>query len=213
MPKIIVVEDNEEVSHEIECTHYNIQYVSSDSDGKIQKITKLDNGKYGPKHWIKNYAYAPIARKIKRNLMEAVPELSCVNVSKLLFIEDIDYIGDEIDRNKDWVMRIKKAPSQLTEYTGYKFIIESREFWMSRISKEQIVAHIYSVMKQIDGDKVIEPDLKGWKEVIGTLGYGWETTLSPIQNLLDGFDTDDFRMLKKADRQISMFEHKRAEGE
>lgn len=84
---------------------------------------------------------------------------------------------------------------------------------MSRISEEQILAYIYSVMKQIDGDKIIETDLKGWKEVIGTLGYQWETTLSPIPNLLDRFDKEDFKMLKKADKQISMFENKRAEGE
>lgn len=104
-------------------------------------------------------------------------------------------------RNDD-VMCIKKAPKQLTELTGYKFIIESREFWMSRISEEQILWHIYSVLKQIDGDKLREPDIKGWKEVLGTLGYGWETTLSPMPNLMDGFSQEDFKMLKKADRQM-----------
>ncbi len=73
---------------------------------------------------------------------------------------------------------------------------------MSRISKEQVVAHIYSCLKQIDGDKLIEPDVKGWKEVIGNLGLGWETTLSPIPNLLEGFEDEDFKMLKKADKQL-----------
>lgn len=192
--------------NQIECSHFNIQYVTSESNGKIQRITKLNNGKYGFKHWIKNDIYQPIAFKIKHNLIEKVPDLSCVNVEKILFIEDLDYVADEINRNTDWVMRIKKAPAQLTEYTGYKFIVESRGFWMERISNEQVVAHIYSVMKQIDGDKLREPDLKGWKEVIGTLGYGWETTLSPIPNLMEGFDTEDFAMLKKADKQISLFD-------
>lgn len=60
---------------------------------------------------------------------------------------------------------------------------------MERISNKQVVAYIYSVMKQIDGYKLREPDLKGWKDVIGTLGYGWETTLSPVTNLMEGFDT------------------------
>lgn len=103
-------------------------------------------------------------------------------------------------------MRIKKTPAQLIEYTGYKFIVESRGFWMERISNEQVVTHIYSVMRQIDGDKLREPDLKGWKEVIGNLGYGWETALSPITNIMEGFDTEDFAMLKKADKQISLFD-------
>ncbi len=142
-----------------------------------------------------------MALKIKQNLIGQVPELSRINVEKILFIEDIDYVGDEMSKSDD-VMWIKKAPKQVTELTGYKFIIESREFWMSRISKEQVVAHIYSCLKQIDGDKLIEPDVKGWKEVIGNLGLGWETTLSPIPNLLEGFEDEDFKMLKKADKQL-----------
>ncbi|MPN09054.1 hypothetical protein SDC9_156342 [bioreactor metagenome] len=102
-------------------------------------------------------------------------------------------------------MWIKKVPKILSDFTGYKFIVESREFWMSRISNEQIIAHIYSCLRQIeDGDKLRAPDLIGWKEVIGTLGYGWETTLSPMPNLLDGFEEEDFAMLKRADRQMKI---------
>lgn len=200
MTKIRIIENTGEVK-DIECLGYNIQYVTSDGNGQVQKIRALGNGKYGYKHWIKNDIYVPIALKIKENLKENSPSLSCINIKKILFIEDIDYVGDEMNRNDD-VMWIKKLPKQVTELTGYKFIIESREFWMSRISHEQIVAHIYSCLKQIDGDKLIEPDIKGWKEIIGNLGYGWETTISPIPNLLDGFDKEDFRMLKRADKQL-----------
>ena len=194
---------------DINCVGFNLQFVTSDGNGQIQKITNLNNGKYGTKHWIKNDIYQPIVKKIKEKLKKEITSFSVLNINKILFIEDIDYIGDEVYRSTDWVMKIKKAPAQLTEYTGYKFIIESREFWMERISEEQIVAHIYSCLKQIDGDKLIEPDIKGWKEVIGNLGYGWETTLSPIHNLLDGFDKEDFIMLKKADKQL-MFNLKNA---
>lgn len=38
------------------------------------------------------------------------------------------------------------------------------------------------------------------------MGYGWETTMSPIPNILDGFDDSDFSMLKRADRQMGMFD-------
>lgn len=52
-------------------------------------------------------------------------------------------------------MKIKKAPAQITKLTGYNFIIVSREFWMSKISDEQTVSHIYSCLKQIDDDKLV----------------------------------------------------------
>lgn len=203
MPKIRIINERTGEAKEIECVGYNLQYVTADGNGQIQKIRALNNGKWGYKHWIKNDIYQPIALKIKKNLMNDIPSLSCIDVSKILFIEDIDYVGDEMSRN-DEVMWIKKLPKQVTEFIGYKFIIESREFWMSRISEEQVVAHIYSCLKQIDGDKLIDPDVRGWKEVIGNLGLGWETTISPIPNLMNGFDTEDFLMLKKADKQMKL---------
>ncbi|KOC33883.1 putative metallopeptidase [Clostridium botulinum] len=200
MPIIRIINDDGELK-ELDCIGYNLQYVEATGNGQVQKIRALNNGKYDSKHWIKNEFYAPLAQKIKDKYNEQIPEFTLVNINKILFLEDIDYVGDEMSRN-DEVMWIKKAPKQLTELTGYKFIIFSREFWMSRINQEQILWHIYSVLKQIDGDKLREPDIKGWKEVLGTLGYGWETTLSPMPNLMDGFQDEDFIMLKKADKQV-----------
>ena len=202
MPRIRIFDESTGEVKDIDCVGYNLQYAESTGDGRIQKIRELNNGKYGLKHWIKNDFYKPLAQKIKDKYREDIPGLSLVNLDKILWIEDMDYVGDEVKRD-DEVMWIKKVPKQLTELTGYQFIVESREFWMSRISNEQIVAHIYSCLRQIEnGDKLITPDLIGWKEVIGNLGLGWQTTMTPIPNLLDGFDTEDFKMLKKADKQI-----------
>ncbi|KGK88016.1 putative metallopeptidase [Clostridium sp. HMP27] len=202
MPKIKIINEGNGEVKEIDCIGYNLQFVESNGNGQIQKIRALNNGKWSYKYWIKNDFYRPIAQKIKDKYKEKVPEFSLINLDKILFIEDMDYVGDEVSRD-DEVMWIKKLPKQVTEFTGYKFIIESREFWMSRISKEQVVAHIYSCLRRIeDGDKLRAPDLVGWKEVIGTLGYGWETTISPIPDLLKGFDEEDFRMLKRADTQL-----------
>ncbi|MDD7793673.1 putative metallopeptidase [Clostridium sp. 'White wine YQ'] len=189
---------------EINCVGFNLQYVEGTGNGKIQKIRALNNGKYGLKYWIKNDFYYPKAKKIKEAFKEKVPGFININVEKILFIEDQDYVGDEINKDKDWVMKIKKVPVQVEELTGYKFIIESREFWISRISNEQIIAHLYSVLRQIDCDKIVEPDVKQWKEVLGALGLGWGTTITPIPNLLEeiALDDDDFKMLKKADRQM-----------
>ncbi|WP_443660422.1 putative metallopeptidase [Clostridium algidicarnis] len=202
MPRIRIFDESTGEVKDIDCVGYNLQYAESTGDGRIQKIRELNNGKYGLKHWIKNDFYKPLAQKIKDKYREDIPGLSLVNLDRILWIEDMDYVGDEVKRDDD-VMWIKKVPKQLTELTGYQFIVESREFWMSRISNEQIVAHIYSCLRQIEnGDKLITPDLIGWKEVIGNLGLGWQTTMTPIPNLLDGFDTEDFKMLKKADKQI-----------
>lgn len=202
MPIIRILNEGTGEIKEIDCVGYNLQYAEANGDGQVQKIRALNNGKYDSRHWIKNEFYRPLAQKIKDMYIGQFPEFTLINIDKILFIEDIDYVGDEMNRNAE-VMWIKKAPKQLTDLTGYKFIVESREFWMSRISKEQILWHIYSVLRQIDeGSKLKEPDLKGWKEIIGTLGYGWETTLSPVVNLMDGFDKEDFRMLKKADKQM-----------
>lgn len=205
MPRIKIIDDRTGHVREIECSGFNLQYVQSTGNGVIQKIRELNNGKYDSRHWIKNEFYAPLAQKIKDKFKETVPEFTSININKILFIEDTDYMGDELKRDDD-VMWIKKAPKQLTILTGYEFIIESREFWTERISKEQIIALIYSCLKQIDGDKLRTPDVKGWKEIIGTMGYGWETTMSPIPNILEGFDDSDFSMLKKADRQVSIFD-------
>lgn len=202
MPIIRILNEGTGEIKEIDCVGYNLQYAEANGDGQVQKIRALNNGKYDSRHWIKNEFYRPLAQKIKDMYVGQFPEFTLINIDKILFIEDIDYVGDEMNRNAE-VMWIKKAPKQLTDLTGYKFIVESREFWMSRISKEQILWHIYSVLRQIDeGSKLKEPNLKGWREVIGTLGYGWETTLSPVINLMDGFDKEDFRMLKKADKQM-----------
>lgn len=205
MPRIKIIDDRTGNVKEIECSGFNLQYVQSTGNGIIQNIRELNNGKYDSRHWIKNEFYAPLAQKIKDKFKEKVPEFTNININKILFIEDTDYMGDELKRDDD-VMWIKKAPKQLTILTGYEFIIESREFWTERISKEQIIALIYSCLKQIDGDKLRTPDVKGWKEIIGTMGYGWETTMSPIPNILEGFDDSDFSMLKKADRQVSIFD-------
>lgn len=207
MPIIKVINDKTGEVKEIECIGYNLQYVTATSDGQVQKIRSLGNGRYDYRHWIKNDFYAPLAQKIKDKYKDDIPVFQGIDINKLLFLEDIDYVGDEMSRN-DEVMWIKKAPKQLTDLTGYRFIIFSREFWISRISQEQILWHLYSVLRRIEVDKLVEPDIKGWKEVIGTLGYGWETTLSPILNpisdLMNGFEEEDFSMLRKADRQMKL---------
>ncbi|GAA0735590.1 putative metallopeptidase [Clostridium oceanicum] len=199
----IVDKDTGEVIENIEFSGgYNVQYACNEDVGRIHKVTKLDNGKWGNKHWIKNYIYRPIAQK----LVDRYDYFKGTRPEQILFIEDEDYIGTETEK-PDWIMRIKKANMQLTEYTNYKFIIESREWWMSRISREQVIALIYSMLKHIDGDSLKKPDVEGWNELIGTMGQGWEITKSPIPNLLENFTKEDFKFLKKADKQVTIYDY------
>ena len=180
---------------------YNIQYTTNEDQGKIHYISKLDNGKYMNKYWIKNVAYRLIADK----LIKKYDIFSGIKTEKILFIEDVKYVGNE-EEKPDWIMRIKKANAQLTEYTGYAFIIESLEWWMKRISYQQMVALIYSMLKYVDGSMLKKEDVRGWNELIGTLGHGWEHTSFSIPNLLEGFTEEDFKLLDKADRQINIFQ-------
>jgi len=86
------------------------------------------------KYWIKNESYRSIAQK----LVDKFDIFKVIRPEKILFIEDENYLGSE-DKKPDWVMRIKKANPQFTEYKGHFWIIESLELWMSRISHEQVV--------------------------------------------------------------------------
>ena len=72
---------------------------------RSKKIRALNNGKYGLKYWIKNEFYYPMAKKIKEALKEKVTGFITLNVEKILFIEDQDYVGDEINKDKDWLKR------------------------------------------------------------------------------------------------------------
>ncbi|MBC8062768.1 MAG: hypothetical protein H7Y18_19220 [Clostridiaceae bacterium] len=180
---------------------YNIQYTTNEDSGRIFHVTKLDNAKYMNKYWIKNESYCLIAQK----LINKFEIFKGIRPERILFIEDENYVGSE-DNKPEWIMRIKKANAQLTEYTGYCWIIESLEWWVSRISHEQVVALMYSMLKYIDGNSLKKEDIKGWDELIGTLGNGWEHTMSPIPNLLQGFTEEDFKLINKADRQVSVFD-------
>jgi len=101
MPKIKIINDRTGEVKEIQCVGYNLQYVESNGNGQIQKIRTLNNGKWDYKHWIKNDFYRPLAQKIKDKYKEIVPDFSCINLDKILWIEDIDYVGDEVKRDDD----------------------------------------------------------------------------------------------------------------
>lgn len=61
---------------------YHIIYTNLEDMGKLRHIRKLGNARFGDKHWIKNWIYKPIAKK----LVNRFPEIKHINHKYILFI-------------------------------------------------------------------------------------------------------------------------------
>ncbi|NBI08261.1 putative metallopeptidase [Senegalia massiliensis] len=208
MKNLIVVDTNTgEKIEEIEFSGgYNISYTNLTDSGKIRNIRKLNNSKFGEKHWIKNYIYKSISIK----LVEKFKELKHVRPNKILFIEDIYWQKpDSIKPKKHWMARIKKANKQLESMLGYEYILETRSYYTEMMQKEQLIALIYHELRHIDeyGD-IKEHDVEDWDNMIATLGKDWATTKAQIPNLID--DYIDWNSLEKRAKQMNLFRDIRA---
>lgn len=181
---------------------YNIQYVNSEDSGQIIKITKLDNGKFGEKHCIKNYIYQPIAEK----LTEKFAEINSIISSKILFLENTEW--EPGGAKNDWIARTRKANPHLIELTGYKWIIETRKYFIEKMSREQLIILIYHEMRHIDtsDDGLKKHDIEDWNNIIATFGKNWDSTKAQLKDIL----SDDFISWKhviKSERQMSMYDY------
>lgn len=178
---------------------YNIVYNNRTDQGNLKIICKLDNGKFGDKHWIKNYYYRPIAEK----LIEKFAEIRYINPHKILFIEDTDWAKKETT-GRTWMARTKIANKEFTDMTGYDYIIEFREFYTERMQKEQIVALVYHELRHIGVDgKLVKHDIEDWENMVATLGVDWATTLGDIPDLID--ELDEWDELNSAAKQLNVF--------
>jgi len=186
---------------------YNITFTNLDDEGRLRHIRKLDNGKFGYKHWIKNYSYRPIANK----LVDKFKEIKHIQTEKILFIEDIEWHKpDSIKPKKYWFARISKANNQLQSMTGYDYVMETRNYFIERMNREQIIALIYHELRHIDeyGD-IISHDVEDWDNLVSTLGRDWATAKAKIIDILDeGFEEwDELRTVAK---QLNIFDGIRA---
>ncbi|WFD09756.1 putative metallopeptidase [Tepidibacter hydrothermalis] len=198
---IIFDEDSGEEIEKIEFSGgYNISVANLYDSGKIRFIRKLDNGKFGDKHWIKNYLYGPLAKR----LIEKFDEIRHIKSEKILFIEDTEW--EPGISKQPWIARIKKANKELESITGYEYVMEIRGYYTDKMSKSQVIALIYHELRHIHQDgTLIKHNIEDWSNMVATLGKDWATTMEAIENILD----DDFigwDDLRKAGRQISMFE-------
>lgn len=180
---------------------YHLIYTNIDDSGKLHHIRELDNAKFGEKHWIKNFVYGPIANK----LVKKFEELKHINPKWVLFIEDMGWEEPKSSKPKKyWRARISKANKQFSEMTGYEYILETRNYYIERMQREQIIALIYHELRHIDKFGDIQPhDIEDWNNVIATLGTDWATTQAKIKDLLE--DKILWKELEPLAKQIDMF--------
>lgn len=205
---IVVNKDTGERLEDIEFSGgYNIAFTNLHDGGNLRYIRKLDNGKFGDKHWIKNFIYRPIAKK----LVEKFPELKHIKPMGILFIEDMEWeMPDSVKPKRHWMARILKANKHLDFMTGYDYVLETRNYFIDRMSREQLVALIYHELRHIDkyGD-LVSHDVEDWDNLVATLGRDWATTQAQIIDILED-DFEGWRDLGKVATQLNMFDKLRA---
>lgn len=181
---------------------YNIQWACNEDSGRIHHVTNIKNGKWGEKHWIKNYIYTPIAKK----LIEKFKELKGIKPREILFIEDTEWKLGNAKYN--WEARTMKANKNFAELTGFKWIIETRIWYTDKMSREQLVLLIYHELRHIDpgDDGLKRHDIEDWNNIVATFGTGWDSTKSKIKDILDD-SFEAWREVIPTERQISIFDN------
>lgn len=183
---------------------YHFIYANLEDMGNLKHIRKLDNARFGDKHWIKNWIYRPIAEK----LVNKFPELSHIKPKNILFIEDMEWKRPNSSKPKKyWMARISKANKQFADMSGYGYTLETRNYFIEKMSREQIVALIYHELRHIDqyGD-LQSHDVEDWDNMIATLGKDWAETQTEIANLIE--DDVFWKQLEPAAKQLDIFEIK-----
>lgn len=181
---------------------YNIVFTNLSDGGTLRTIRKLDNAKFGDKHWIKNYIYRPIAEK----LVEKYSEIKHVRPKNILFIENMEWKKPNSLKPKSyWQARISMATKQFEAMTGYDYILETRNYFIEQMSREQIVALIYHELRHIDQYGDLQPhDVEDWDNMVATLGKDWAKTKAEIADLIE--DDVFWKQLEPVAKQLDIFD-------
>ncbi|WP_243109298.1 MULTISPECIES: putative metallopeptidase [unclassified Dehalobacter] len=117
----------------------------------------------------------------------------------------MDPIGGGIAK-KTWVARIGKANRYLEDTWGYGYVMELKQFYLEKMSKDQLIATIYHELRHIDTDGDIKPhDIEDWDNMVATLGKNWVGTKADIINILDD-EFPGWNELRRVGQQISIFD-------
>ncbi|TCO79112.1 putative metallopeptidase [Marinisporobacter balticus] len=178
---------------------YNIIFTNLSDGGNLRRIRKLDNGKFGDKHWIKNYQYRPTALR----LVDKFKELNHIDPYKILFIEDMEW--EPGTAKNPWIAKTKLANKEMREMLGYEYILEIRNYYIERMQREQIVALLYHELLHIDKDGSLKNhDIEDWGNLVATLGKDWATTKARIKDILDE-EFEVWNQLEPVAKQLNMF--------
>lgn len=203
----VVNEQTGEVEQELKITGgYNILYTNHEDDGTIRKILRLKNARFGKKSWIMNEWYEPIAKALIEKFDTEFKHLKKV---KFLFLEDREWEPQSASWN--WKARIKKASEQFKEATGYDYIIETRQYYIEEMTREQRILLIYHEIRHIGADgKLIHHDIEDWNNIVATFGREWHERDQELIDILDNeFDKENWMQVLPTRRQLTLFEPKR----
>lgn len=202
MKEIIVKTDEGDILEQIRFSGgYNISYTNKEDNGEIKTIRKIKNARFGAKFWVKNYQYAPIARRLAAKF----EELNHIHENRILFLED--QISEK-KKKAEWMARIRKANADIEELTGYWYIMELKKCYLDDMSMEQVVALIYHELLHIDVDGTLRKhDIEDWSNMVATLGYDWATTRAQIPDILDDKFKDWFQ-LNRNGQQMNLWDGK-----
>ncbi len=172
----------------------------ADENGFIRKLGSIDRAGFGDEHEIRNDFYRPIAAR----LAEKFEELSHIAPGSILWLQNVSWEPPKSGHAWQWVARCKKAPPMLKSAWGYSFIIEVRDWFFVRMSREQAVALIYHEMRHIGEDgEILHHDLEDWSNLVATFGQAWADRDHVVADLL----AEDFEGFKfRSRRQISFLE-------
>jgi predicted metallopeptidase len=202
--KLTVIDKSSgEVLEDIEFSGgYNIQYACNEDSGRIKHVAHLDNANFDGVKWIKTAIYRPVCKKLAEKFEELKHLKSAIGA--ILFLEDMNW--KEKSGKRSWIARISKTNNQFREMTGYHYILETRNYYIDKMSKEQIAALLYHELRHIDknGD-LVEHDIEDWSNMVATLGVDWATTMANIQDILEE-DFEGWNSVIPIARQTNMFD-------
>ena len=194
MRKQIIIKDLTSGEVETDITTARGYHLQVPEDNKLLQVGNITLGQYDHKHEIVNFKYAPIAEKLKAKF----EELSHIDISRILFLEDFISFAGKPPREHTWVARVKKAPADVKNIWGYWHIITIRQHLVSDKSNEQIVALIYHELRHIGkfGD-VIPHDIEDWSNIVETFGKDW---FDGIYYKVDDILSDNFEWSGRGSR-------------
>lgn len=138
-------------------------------------------------------------------LVDKFEELESVRVEEILFIEDMEW--EPGGAKYDWKAKIKKANKDLTEFLGYKYIIETRNYYTRDMDIEQLILLLYHELLHIDvsDDSIRKHNIEDWVNIVATFGKEWADTKAELRNILDD-DFEKWESLLRTEKQISLFD-------